>query len=212
MGIGDMIRKQLRRKAWRKRNPHNGTTLKEDFNFNLVEVGNYTYGALHVLTDNNISHLKIGHFCSIAPEVIFIPGSDHSHISISTFPFRVKCLGAAEGEAISKGDIIVADDVWIGCRSTILSGVHIGQGAVVAAGSVVTKDVPPYAIVGGVPAKIIKYRFNDEMIQELLKVDYSKLTKEMIAEHTDDLYEKLSDVQQLKWMPRKRENNCCEFH
>lgn len=206
MGILNVVKKQLSRRAWRRRNPHNGTTLKEVFDFDAVEVGNFSYGALHVLTDNNRSHLKIGNFCSIAPEVIFIPGSDHNTTSISTFPFRVKCMGALEGEAVSKGDIIVEDDVWIGCRATILSGVHIGQGAVVAAGSVVTKDVPPYAIVGGVPAKVIKYRFPPEMIGELLKVDYSQLSEEMVREHIDELYRPLKDPEQLAWMPKKDEN------
>lgn len=203
MGILNIVKKQLLRKAWRKRNPHNGTTLKEGFRFDAVEVGNYTYGALHVLTDDRSSRLKIGHFCSIAPEVIFIPGSDHNCASISTFPFQVKCLGASEGEAISKGDIVVEDDVWIGCRATILSGVRIGQGAVVAAGSVVTRDVPPYAIVGGVPAKVIKYRFDAEIIAELLKVDYSKLDRDAIEKHIDDLYLPLTDANQLAWMPEK---------
>ena len=103
----------------------------------------------------------------------------------------------------SKGAIIVDDDVWIGYGATIMSGVHIGQGAVVAAGAVVTKDVPPYAIVGGVPAKVIKYRIEPEMIEELLKIDYGKLTKEDIAKHIDDLYTELNDPSQLDWMPKK---------
>ena len=107
-------------------------------------------------------------------------------------------------EGVSKGNIIVDDDVWIGFRSTILSGVHIGQGAIVAAGSVVTKDVPPYAIVGGVPAKVIKYRFSPEMITELLRVDYSQLTEELVKEHIEDLYKDLEDKGQLQWLPKKK--------
>ena len=69
-----------------------------------------------------------------------------------------------------------------------------------------TKDVPPYAIVGGVPAKAIRYRFSTELIEELLKVDYSKLTKKMVAEHIDDLYQELNDPRQLDRMPKKRIN------
>ena len=116
------------------------------------------------------------------------------------------CTGSQAYEAISKGDIIVENDVWIGYRATILSGVNIGQGAIIAAGSVVTKDVPPYAIVGGVPAKVIKYRFPPEMIGELLKVDYSQLSEEMVREHIDELYRPLKDPEQLAWMPKKDEN------
>lgn len=91
----------------------------------------------------------------------------------------------------------------------ILSGVHIGQGAVVAAGAVVTKDVPPYAIVGGVPAKVIKYRFSPEVIEQLLKLDYSKLTDDMIRERIDELYtslegKSLEEVEKLlEWFPKK---------
>ena len=116
--------------------------------------------------------------------------------------------GDPKAEAISKGDITI-DDVWIGFRATILSGVHIGQGAVVAAGAVVTKDVPPYAIIGGVPAKIIKYRFSPEVIEQLLKLDYSKLTDDMIWERIDDLYNSLDGKSPegveklLAWFPKK---------
>lgn len=112
-------------------------------------------------------------------------------------------------DATSKGSIIVDDDVWIGYRATIMSGVHIGQGAVVAAGAVVTKDVPPYAIVGGVPARVIKYRFSPEVIEHLLKLDYSKLSDDMIREKIDDLYTSLDgkspeEVEKLlAWFPKR---------
>lgn len=91
----------------------------------------------------------------------------------------------ADREAISKGDIIVKDDVWIGRNALIMSGVNIGQGAVIAAGAVVTKDVPPYAIVGGVPAKVIRYRFEEEIINELVNVDFDKFNVEFIRSNID---------------------------
>ena len=84
-----------------------------------------------------------------------------------------------------------------------MSGVHIGQGAIVAAGAVVAKNVPPYAVVGGVPAKVIKFRFDDDMIEELLQLDYNQLTKAMIENHIDDLYQELKTPNQLDWMPKR---------
>ena len=119
----------------------------------------------------------------------------------------MKTLHTENGESFGRGDITVDDDVWIGFYATIMSGVHIGQGAVVAAGAVVTKDVPPYAIVGGVPAKIIKYRFSPEVIEQLLKMDYSKLTDNMIREKNNDIYNSLDgkspeEVEKLlAWFP-----------
>ena len=187
---------------WRKRNPHNQTVPASIFLPQMVTVGKGTYGRLNVLTYNIKTKLSIGHYCSIAPEVVFIPSADHYLDHISTYPFLVKVLNK-DFEGVTKGDIKVDDDVWIGYRAAILSGVHIGQGAVIAAGTVVTKDVPPYAIVGGVPAKIIKYRFSDELIQELIRVDYSKLTDEMISKHMDELYEEFTNAKQIEWMPKK---------
>lgn len=188
---------------WRRKNQHNGTVAINKFDFDSVEIGNYSYGTLQVLNFNQGEKLKIGNYCSIASGVVFILNADHRLDTISSFPFKVKCLHCEEFEAVSKGNITIDDDVWIGQNAVILSGVHIGQGAVVAAGAVVTKDVSPYAVVGGNPAKVIKYRFSEELIKDLLRVDYSKLTKEMVEEHIYELYEKLEKVGQLEWMPKK---------
>lgn len=197
------LNKQLFKRKWRKCNPNNFTNAEDLFDPALVEVGDYTYGGLRVLTYNKDNKLRIGKFCSIAQDVMFVLSGDHYTNHISSYPYRVWIMNEKQ-EGVSKGNIIVDDDVWIGFRSTILSGVHIGQGAIVAAGSVVTKDVPPYAIVGGVPAKVIKYRFSPEMITELLKVDYSQLTEELVKEHIEDLYEDLEDKGQLQWLPKKK--------
>ena len=88
--------------------------------------------------------------------------------------------------SISKGPIIVGNDVWIGFRSIILSGVTIGDGAVIYAGSVVTKDIPPYAIVAGVPAKIIRYRFDAKTIERLARVAWWDWPDEVIKSRLDD--------------------------
>lgn len=192
------------RRIWREKNLHNDTYVVKPFNTDIVSVGNYTYGGLRVFAYTTNSRLKIGNFCSIAGEVEFILASDHYTNHLSTYPFKTKILNYS-AEAISKGDIVVEDDVWIGERAIILSGVNIGQGAVIAAGAVVTKDVPPYAIVGGVPAKVIRYRFNERTIAKLLQVDFSQINKELISEHLDELYKQIcgDEDDSLKWLPVK---------
>lgn len=188
---------------WRIKNKHNFTGTANVFDDRCVTVGKYTYGRIKVLNEVEGVALKIGAYCSIAEGVTFILGNDHPLNQVSTYPYKHMLVSSLISDAISKGDIIIADDVWIGYGTTIMSGVHIGQGAVIAAGAVVTKDVPPYAIVGGVPAKIIKYRFESKIIDELLKIDYGNLTKDMVINHTNELYTELNDVRQIKWMPRK---------
>lgn len=191
----------LFRKKWRKANAHNQTYVKASFDAAAVRVGNHTYGCIDAQISNG-GKLTIGHYCSIAEGVKFLVSADHPLDRISTYPFLSKLL-TGEPEATSKGDILVEDDVWIGYGATILSGVRIGQGAVVAAGAVVAGDVPPYAIAGGVPAKVIKYRFEPEMIEELMKIDYSRLDEPMIRAHADDLYQKLEIKEQLSWLPKR---------
>lgn len=208
MKLFDLSRLHQFRKSWRKKNGHNYTYPLNIFQEDNVYVGNYTYGGILVYNDVRNLKLRIGNFCSIANDVCFLLGIEHRVDTISSFPFKVKLIGNI-CEATSKGDIIIDDDVWIGYRSIILSGVHIGQGAVIAAGAVVTKDVPPYTIVGGVPAKVIKYRFTSEITDYLLTMDYSKLDQDMIERHIDALYMQIStiEINELKriydWFPKK---------
>ena len=193
-----------KRRQWREANAHNDTHIPVPlFCPECVTVGSGTYGAIRVEMARKDRQLIIGNYCSIANGVNFILSSEHRTDLVSTFPFKVKTTHETECEGLSKGDITVDDDVWIGFGATILSGVHIGQGAVIAAGAVVTKDVPPYAIVGGVPAKVIRYRFDSDLIEELLKIDYSKLDKEQIRKNIDKLYQPLESAAQLAWLPKK---------
>jgi acetyltransferase-like isoleucine patch superfamily enzyme len=178
---------------WRSMNPHNETFMTKEFNFMNVSVGNHSYGGLDVATFNSTDEaLRIGNFVSIAEEVKFILGGNHSYEGFSTYPFRVKFLDQ-KNEAWTKGPVIISDDVWIGYGSTILSGVTVGQGAIIAARSNVTRSIPPYAIAAGNPARIIKYRFSQKVIDKLIRVDFSRITPDLIHEISDELYTPLND-------------------
>lgn len=168
------IKKLFMRVKWRIKNQHNNTWPVSIFDVKKVKVGNYSYGPLDI-QEFNVSgeELHIGNFVSIAENVVFVLGGNHNLNTISLFPF--KKIFFNEDEALTKGKIIVEDGSWIATGSLILSGVTIGRGSVVAAGAVVTKSVPPYAIVGGVPAKIIKYRFKKEIFEMLDSIDFSKI-------------------------------------
>ena len=173
------------RKKWRKQNAHNLTTAKSCFNACWVSVGKGTYGELDVRHFGNPDErVVIGNYCSIGPECVFMTGGEHRYDGLSTYPFRTK-LGLCVNESGTHGPIVLEDDVWLGFRATVMSGVTIGKGAVVAAGAVVTKDVPPYAIVGGVPAKIIKYRFPEAVIAEVKKMDFGALSVKQLADRID---------------------------
>lgn len=203
--FGDFFRSVKSNKLkrnWRKKNSVNDTHAMNQFNFANVSVGRYSYGELNVVDFCDSHKLVIGNYVSIAQNVTFLLNGEHYVDHISSFPFKVKVMGE-QAEAFSKGDIVVYDDVWIGYGATIMSGVHIGQGAVIAADAVVTKDIPPYAIVGGVPAKVIKYRFSPEIIEKLMKIDYSKLDKETVEKNIDKLYEPITEDTDLSWLPQK---------
>lgn len=207
--IQGLINRRKIRKLWRKRNSHNKTYMKNIFPHEHVSVGRATYGELNVVdfSADEGSALKIGAYVSIANNVSFILNGEHNIRMLSTYPYRVQIVQDVKYEATSKGDIIIKDDVWLGNGATVMSGVTVGQGAIVAAGAVVVSDVPPYAIAGGVPAKVIKYRFNQEVIDFLLTFDYSSLTEELVRNHWQALYMPIDDVDDIKsrfgWFPRK---------
>lgn len=144
----------------------------------------------NVLYQYPINHDKliIGKFCSIACGAKFIFNSaNHTLSSVSTYPFpiffeewglNIKDVAAAWD---NKGDIVIGNDVWIGYEAVIMAGVTVGDGAIIGTRAVVTKDVPPYTIVGGVPAKPIRKRFENEALDELLKIRWWDWPEEKIA-------------------------------
>jgi acetyltransferase-like isoleucine patch superfamily enzyme len=176
------------RMKWRRNNKHNYTTPHRIFDTRVVNVGRFSYGPLHVYSFGSINEkLSIGDFVSISSDVKFVLGGNHAMGNLSTFPFKAKLLREGN-ESYSKGPIIVGDDVWIGMNCVILSGLKIGQGAVIAAGSVVVGDIPPYSIVGGNPAKIIKYRFKENIIEQLSIFKFSELGVDFLLENIDLVY------------------------
>ena len=180
---------QVAPQVWRQRNSHNQTVIRNLFDFDKVKVGQATYGPLNIHEwGHPDEHLNIGHYVSISEGVTFLLGGNHPHQGITTFPVKVKFLGHAK-EAQTKGPINVGDDVWLGHNAMIMSGVSISQGAVVAAGSVVTRDVPAYSIVAGNPARVIKYRFPELTIHELLRINYALVSPECMAEIGLSLYQ-----------------------
>lgn len=123
---------------------------------------------------NRKNKLYIGKFCSISLGLKVFLGGNHRYDWVTTYPFNVLWDSAKHisGHPKSNGDVIIQNDVWVGENCTIMSGINIGSGSVIATNSVVTNNIDPYSIVGGNPAKLIKYRFSDEQIEELLKIKW----------------------------------------
>lgn len=145
----------------------------------IASVGKYTYGTQNVKVRSwgEGYTVKIGAFCSLAENIVIFTGGNHRVDRITTYPFGhirkdVFSNFSGKGHPFSNGDVIIGNDVWIATNVTIMSGVTIGDGAVLAANSHVVKDVPAYAIVGGNPAKVIKYRFTEEQRVALLKLKW----------------------------------------
>lgn len=172
-----------------------------------IEVGDYSYyddpQGVERFESNVLYHfdfigdrLIIGRYCSIAAETRFIMnGGNHATDWFTTFPFPIFGEGWETAQPVAwphRGDTVVGHDVWIGYGSTIMPGVTIGDGAVVATASVVTKDVAPYAVVGGNPAQLIRYRFDEATRQALSEIawwnwDAEKVTRNVRAICSGDL-------------------------
>ena len=136
--------------------------------------GRHSYGIPNVLAyAGDPGKVVVGSFVAIAQDIEIFVGGNHRTDWVSTFPFRMK-LGLSgamvDGVPATKGDVTIGNDVWIGRGTTILSGVSVGHGAVIGARAVVAKDVRPYAIVVGNPAREVRRRFNDDQVQSLLDI------------------------------------------
>ncbi len=148
------------------------------------QIGRETYGNPRIHSWGEGAICRIGSFTSIASGVQIFLGGEHRTDWITTFPFNVLWN---EGKNISghpktKGDVLIGNDVWIAMEAIIMSGVNIGDGAVIGARAVVTKDVPPYAIVCGNPAKVIRQRFDDKTIKRLLEIKWWNWSDSKIKE------------------------------
>lgn len=165
---------------------------------NAVLDGDIGYGS-YIGHDAKISGC-IGKYTSIAPHVAVVSGTHPTSVFASTHPVFYSdqnCVGLHYGDKVKFSEfryadyekrmaVMIGNDVWIGYRAVLLAGVTVGDGAIVAAGAVVTKDVPPYTIVGGVPAKVIRKRFSDEMIDQLLRRKWWERTEDWIVKHYED--------------------------
>lgn len=169
------------------RNPQNQTrvhlaALARRYGF---EIGAHSYGRPKVRFPESGRKLTIGRYCSIADKVEILLGGDHRLDWVSTFPFAafpdVWPSAKDGGYHASRGDVTIGHDVWLGSGAMILSGVTIGHGAAVAARAVVTKDVPPYAIVGRNPARVIRARFDAATVAALLDVAWWDLPDTEVA-------------------------------
>lgn len=169
----------------------------------------------NVLYQYPINHDKliIGKFCSIACGAKFLfTSANHTQASLSTYPFPIffEEWGLDVQDIVSawdnKGDIVIGNDVWIGYEAVILSGVHIGNGAIIGTRAVVTKDVPPYAVIGGVPARIIRKRFSDEIIAKLLRMQWWNWPLKKIREHIRDIQNGNIKSLQGEWADGRKQN------
>ena len=150
---------------------------------NIVTLGasSYVNGAdLWFGGGNMPHHILIGRYCSLSCQLVFLVSLNHNYKAVSTYP---KFNNSPVISSKNPRQVIIGNDVWIGYGATVLSGVKIGNGAVIGAGAVVTKDIPPYAIAGGNPARVIKYRFNEETIKKFLAVKWWKWDSQKITDN-----------------------------
>lgn len=150
-----------------------------------VDIGRHTYGLVKTSFwgAHEKSPIRIGSFCSVGPGVLFLGAAEHRIDTASSYPFRLVDGKIRNGaEAFSKGPTTVGHDVWFGARCIILGGVTIGNGAVIGAGSIVTRDIPAYAVAVGNPARVIRYRFAPDVIERLQALEWWEWSDDLIGE------------------------------
>ncbi len=177
-----------------------------------VKVGAFTYGLedIEILSWGENIEISIGRFCSIASGLKLYCGGNHRSDWFSTYPFghvypHLFNNKAISGTPVSNGNISIGNDVWIGRDVTILSGICVGNGAIIASNSHVVKDVLPYTIVGGNPAKFIKFRFSDDIVNKIHDLHWwnldihtlEKIIPYLCQQESDDIYYNLNMIDKI---------------
>ncbi|OYW75836.1 MAG: hypothetical protein B7Z37_11635 [Verrucomicrobia bacterium 12-59-8] len=173
-----------------------------------VCIGRHTYGIVHEsipLMESRNWKLEVGSFCSIAPAVRFVFGKHHQIEGPTTFPVREYVRNHWDKDSWEHESIRVGHDVWIASNSLILSGVTIGHGAVIGAGSVVVRDIPPFAVAAGVPARVLRWRMPAEQQAKMLEIAWWAWPDEKILANEDLLYGDLDAFIAAHWPPAKTE-------
>lgn len=156
-----------------------------------LEAGPHSYGApvLRYWGSPGGYVCRIGDYCSIADNVQVFLGGYHRPEWVSMYPFSTFAEWTADclvrNHTVARGDVVIGSDVWLGSQCVIMSGVSIGHGAVVAAQALVSKDVPPYAIVAGNPARVVKYRFDEDTIDEMLRIAWWDWPTDRVRQNLD---------------------------
>lgn len=212
--IADRLIRHLRNVNWLPPRKDNSIINKTSDYGPKVTVGRHTYGIKKRTVFSELSPnqppVSIGSFCSIASGVVILANADHPIHLPSIYPFRSNLFakGKKPGktspnlDVVTKGPVEIGHDVWIGTNAIVLSGVSIGTGAVIGAGAVVTKAIPPYAIAVGNPARVVRYRFEPEIIERLLHSEWWLLSDETIQEmepyfYSEDINQFLDKIKSI---------------
>jgi len=175
-----------------------GVAILDAVHLNQVHIGDFSY----ISNNSSLNNVAIGNFCSIGPHIQIGLGPHPSRIFVSTYPGFYSDQNGGCPQPFRDGKIfddsipktIIGNDVWIGSNVIIPGGIQISSGVIIAAGSVVVKDVPPYAVVGGNPAKVIRYRFPEDQIKILLASEWWNWPIEKIIRNVDNF----SDIEKFK--------------
>ncbi|HOS94937.1 MAG TPA: CatB-related O-acetyltransferase, partial [Armatimonadota bacterium] len=175
------------RTAWRQRRSDLGRLVASG----RADVGAHSYGSPTVRTfDHDDTRLVVGRYCSAAHGVTITLGGEHPTDRVTTFPLRTRLNlpgAGTDGFPSSRGDVVIGNDVWIGAHAHLLSGVTIGDGAVVGAGAIVTRDVAPYSIVSGSPARHRRYRVPEDLIPALLEIAWWNWPDDIVRARVETL-------------------------